>query len=413
MKIYHLADLHFGKSIYGLSMLDDQRYWTEQFLKLCKDNKPDAVMIAGDVYDRSAPSGDAVSLLDYMITELAEMDIPVLMIAGNHDSGQRLSFARSILNRQHIHIAGTVTKKMTSVRFDNPDGNGPVTFWLMPYTYPEQVSLILEDEEIHSYDQAIRKLIAAQDIDFNERNVILSHQNVTANGMEVERGGSESMVGGVGQIDYTAFDGFEYAALGHIHSSYLVGRKEVRYAGTPLCYHFEETRQKDKGLIQVILNEKGKDIEINPIAIEPLHRMRHLSGTKDEIYSLIQNDKNKGEYFGITITDQRITPEINTYLKSILSSRDSLLLELISTYTSFANHGASADAKAVKERALEDLFSDLYIAQSGGNPPSEEEYEVMKYIGELVRNQDAHLPMDEADVTKILNKASKTGGKNA
>ena len=113
MKIYHLADLHFGKSIYGLSMLDDQRYWTEQFLKLCKDNKPDAVMIAGDVYDRSAPSGDAVSLLDYMITELAEMDIPVLMIAGNHDSGQRLSFARSILNRQHIHIAGTVSKKMT------------------------------------------------------------------------------------------------------------------------------------------------------------------------------------------------------------------------------------------------------------------------------------------------------------
>ena len=192
MKIYHLADLHFGKSIYGLSMLDDQRYWADQFLHYCSENKPDAVVIAGDVYDRSAPSGDAVELLDYFLTKLAEMDIPVFIIAGNHDSGQRLSFGRSMLAKQKIHISGRVEKEIDHFTMDVPDGYGPVTFWMLPYTFPEQVSSVLKDEEIHTYDQAVRKLIEAQNIDLTQRNIILSHQNVTADGKEAERGGSES-----------------------------------------------------------------------------------------------------------------------------------------------------------------------------------------------------------------------------
>ena len=206
MKFFHLGDLHFGKSIYGLSMLDDQRYFVEHFLDCCKREAPDAIVIAGDVYDRSAPSGDAVELLDFMLTKLADMGIPVMLVAGNHDSGQRLSFGRSIFSKQNVHIAGTPQKVMEHVTFENPDGFGPISFWLLPYMYPEMISHIFEDEEIRTYEEALRHIIKVQHIDPAHRNIIISHQNVTANGKEAERGGSESMVGGVGQIDYTAYD---------------------------------------------------------------------------------------------------------------------------------------------------------------------------------------------------------------
>ncbi len=408
MKFYHLSDLHFGKSIYGLSMLDDQRYWVEQFVNVCKENLPDAIVIAGDVYDRAAPSGDAVELLDGMLTQLAEMDIPVMLIAGNHDSGQRLSFGHSILAKQNIHIAGTVKKELEHVTLE--DEYGPVTFWLLPYTYPDQVIQILGDEDIHTYDQAVRRLLEEQPIDLTQRNVIVSHQNVTANGIETERGGSETMVGGVGQVDYTAYDAFEYAALGHIHRAYPVGRKEVRFAGTPLCYHMNETTQADKGYTEVVLHAKGTETEIRQAGIKPLHTMRYLKDTRDAIYALLNADAGRDEYIGITITDERITPEINNYLKQLLSARGSILMELLSTYSAFSGEAVSAEKEAVETKALEELFADLYAEQRGGIPPEDDEYALMQYAGELVRNVDTHEPLDPKMVTKMVERALKIGG---
>ena len=408
MKIYHLADLHFGKSIYGLSMLDDQRYWVEQFIKVCRDDTPDAIVIAGDVYDRAAPSGDAVELLDYMLTELAEMNIPVMLIAGNHDSGQRLSFGRSLLAKQNIHIAGAAAKELEHVTLN--DEYGPVTFWLLPYTYPDQIAQILADEDCHTYEQAIRSLLKEQPVDLTQRNVIISHQNVTAGGVETERGGSETMVGGTGQVDYTAYDAFEYAALGHIHRAYPVGRKEVRFAGTPLCYHMNETRQADKGYTEVILHAKGEEPDIRQVGIKPLHKMRYIKDTKDAVYALLDNDTGKNEYIGITITDERITPEINHYLKQLLSARGSILMELLSTYSGFSGNAVSAQKDAVETKPLEDLFADLYKDQCGDIPPAEDEYELMQYAGELVRNSDAHEALDQKTIDKMVEKALKTGG---
>ncbi len=408
MKFYHVADLHFGKSIYGLSMLDDQQYWVNQFINYCKEDKPDAVVVAGDVYDRSNPSAEAVELLDDFLTRLSNMDIPVLMIAGNHDSGQKLSFAHQMLAKQNIHIAGTVKKEIKHVTLKDAYGN--ITFWLLPYTFPEQISTILENDELRTYDGAVKKLIDQQNIDFTQRNVMISHQNVVSNGKEIERGGSESMVGGVGQIDYTAFDGFDYVALGHIHSSYPVGRETVRYAGTPLCYHFKETRQAKKGFVEVIIKSKEEPVEINVKELKPLHKMRYLEGTKDEIYALLEKDNGRNEYLGITITNQRITPESMRYIKGMLESHDSLLLEMLSTYTSFSGIAASVDRESVENKSLEDLFSDLYQEQSDGTPPGDDEYAIMKYVGELVRNQDVHLPLDTKDIDKILKKAEALKG---
>lgn len=406
MRIYHLSDLHFGKSIYGLSMLDngDQRFWVDRFIDLCSREKPDAVVIAGDVYDRASPSGDAVELLDFMLTRLADMEIAVMLISGNHDSGQRISFGRSFLARQQIHIAGSVKKDMDHVSLK--DEYGEVVFWLMPYLFPDQVSRLLEDEEIRTYDQAVKSLLACQDIDWDKRNVLIAHQNVIAHGKEAERGGSESMVGGVGQVDYDSFDGFEYVALGHIHSSYSVGRPEVKYAGTPLCYHLAETRQKDKGPVLVELKDKGDKTAISTVAIKPLHKMRFFKGKKQEVMDLLEKDKGRNEYVGITLSDERITPETDRYFRGMLEKRDSILVELISTYSSF-NGTAANSATEISQKALEDLFSDLYKEQSGGNPPDEDEYDLMHYVAEIVRNQDCKEAIRQSDVDKIIANARK------
>ena len=410
MKLYHLADLHLGKTIYGTSMLEDQRDWIDKFLALCRKEQPDAVVAAGDIYDRSAPSGEAVVLLDHMLTELADQQIPVLLIAGNHDSGQRLSFGHSLFSKQNIHIAGTVRRELEHVVFQDPDGNGPVVIWMLPYVFPEQVSLLLEDDTIHTYEDAVRTLISLQDIDPAVRNVIISHQNVTADGKEAQRGGSETMVGGLGQIDYSVYALFDYVALGHIHSAYPVGRAQVRYAGTPLCYHFAETRQKDKGVTEVILPAKGENLQIRQIPIEPLHRMRLYEGTKEEVYAQLLKETGRNEYVGITLTDQRITPEISAYISGLLETRECLKMELVSSYSAFSGSASAADREKVQEMPLEDLFASFYEEMRGGTPPDEAEYELLQYIGELTCHADLSEPVSQKDLQRILDHAGKIGG---
>ena len=218
------------------------------------------------------------------------------------------------------------------------------------------------------------------------------------------------MVGGVGQVDYTAYDDFEYAALGHIHSAYSVGRKEVRFNGTPICYHMNETRQELKGYTEVVLNAKGEEVEIRQVGIDPLHKMRYLRGTKEGVYELLEDDRGREEYIGITIIDERITPEINNYLKQLLTSRGSILMELLSTYSAFSGESASAEKEAVETKSLEDLFADLYVDQRGGIPPEDNEYALMQYAGELVRNMDTHEPLPAETVTKMVERALKIGG---
>lgn len=388
MKFLHLADLHLGKSIHGVSLLEsgDQRAWVDGFLELAGELRPDAVLIAGDIYDRSSPPGNAVALLDYMLTALAEMGVPVLMAAGNHDSGQRLAFGGSLLAKQKVHISGVLSRELAHVTLEDPDG--PVTFWLMPYVFPALAARKLSDGDIHDYDTAVRKLLARQDIDFSRRNVLIAHQNVTADGKEVLRGGSESMVGGVGQVDYRAFDGFDYVALGHIHSSYPVGRENVRYAGSPLCYHFEETRQPAKGPLFVELGPKGSAPQVSVRTIPPLHPLRKITGTYEEVREAELKNTARGEYLSILLTDTRITQEISAFLRSLTESRGSVLMELLSEYRPFGETQTVPAAGAAAEKAVEELFVDFYADRCGGQMPGREEQALLQFAGEQVRNGD-------------------------
>ena len=411
MLLFHIADIHLGKSINGMPLTEDQRYWIGKFLEKCDEKRPDAVLIAGDVYDRVNPVSDAVELLDCLLSGLDNRGIPVFMIAGNHDSGPKLQFARSILAKSNIHIAGKPSKEVMHYTMDDPDGMGPVTFWLVPYIFPEVISNIFEDDSIKNYNDAMIKLLSAQDIDSSHRNVILAHQNVVFNGEEIGRGGSESMAGGIGPVEYSVFDAFDYVALGHIHSGLHVGRNAVRYAGTPLCYHFDETRYPNKGIVEVTLGKKGDEIKPSVITIEPLHKMHFISGTKEEVLDEVENRVGNGEYAGINLTDSRFTSEFSDYLRTVITGRGGVLLETLSTFNEFSNSGAAATSKEVRDKPVENLFADFYKSQTADKDPSEDELEIMQFLGELVRNNKEATVEESAQ--KLLDKLGNDKEDNA
>ncbi len=401
MRFLHLADLHLGKSIYGTSLIDsgDQQAWVERFLACVRQRRPDAVVVAGDVYDRSLPPGRAAQLLSRMVTELAGMHIPILMTAGNHDSIYHLSFLSPLLEAREVYISRPLEQSPELVHVTLEDAFGPVTFWMMPYVYPAMVSQVLGDEEIRDYDTAVRKILAAQPIDFTRRNVLIAHQNVTADGLEAERGGSESMVGGVGQVDYTAFDGFDYVALGHIHSSYAVGRETVRYAGSPLAYHFNETRQPAKGPLEVTIGEKGGEICIQRQEIEPLHRLREIRGTYADIRQQASEHPWENEYLKIVVTDQRITPPVSDYLHETARAHGSILMELTSEYTSFTGDAFFAHSKDMQEKPVETLFADFYRERNNDIEAEDPDLALMRLVGEITR--DAEISQEEPDESAL------------
>ena len=411
MRFLHLADLHLGKSLHGMSLIEsgDQNAWADGFLELARSVRPDAVLIAGDVYDRGSPSGDAVELLSKILTALASGEIPVLLTAGNHDSVQRLAFARKLLARQKLYISGSLIENRELCHVTLEDEYGPVTFWLMPYVYPALVAQALGDESLRDYDGAVRALLQAQPLDFAQRNVLIAHQYVTANGTEGLRGGSESMVGGLGQIDYSAFDGFDYVALGHIHAAYSVGRPAVRYAGSPLCYHFDETRQTRKGPVLVELGAKGGELRTETLYIPPLHPLRELKGSYEDLCREELAQERKGEFLRVVLTDRRVSPETAEFFRSLCRLRGSQLMELCSEFEPGGSFSAGA-AEAIREKSVEELFADFYAERSGGTAPDERDWELLSYAGELMRHAEQHLPPDSAAVTKLLDRLAEQEG---
>ena len=411
MRFLHLADLHLGKTIYGTSLTDsgDQQVWVEHFLEKSRDLKPDALVIAGDVYDRSQPPGKAVALLSTLVSELAEAGIPVMMTAGNHDSIRHLSFLSPLLAKQQVFISKPLGPSAELTHVTLEDEYGPVTFWLLPYVYPAMIAQVLEDEGIRDYDTAVRRILAEQPVDYSCRNVLIAHQNVTANGQEAARGGSESMVGGVGQVDYSVFDSFDYVALGHIHSSYPVGRESIRYAGSPLAYHFNETKQPEKGPLLVTLPEKGRDPVIERQTIEPLHRMREIRDDYEKIRAAMVGSPWKNEYLKIILKDTRVTPEISDFLHETARAHGSEVMELTSEYRTFTGDAEWSGSGDVHERPVEELFAGFYTDRNNGVEPDEQDLALMSFVGEMTRETRGQEKPDEEDFRKILDFVLKQG----
>jgi exonuclease SbcD len=387
MRFFHLGDLHFGKSVHNVLMAEqDQPYWTEQFLKAVDDYDPDAVVIAGDVYDRRVPSQEAVELLDHLLTELGERRVPVLMIAGNHDSGARLGFASRLLQEQGVYIAGTVEKTISHVTLQ--DEFGAVNFWLMPYLFPKAVAAVLEREDIKSYEDAVRGLLAEQDVDFTQRNVLVAHQFVTAGGAQPEHSNSETMVGNVGQVDASAFDGFDYVALGHIHNAQKIGRDTIRYAGCPLYYDFSEVNRW-KGLTLVELGEKGT-VEMQKVELPLLHTMRRERGTLEEVLERGRTLSHAGEYIQVILTDSVAQPRTMEQLRAVYGDS---LMDVEREVIQRENQNQESSPRSGTEYTLEQLFERFYQSQTG-ELLDQAQLELVRYAAEQQSRHGGEFVLD-------------------
>lgn len=298
MKFIHLSDLHLGKRVNEFSMIEDQRYILQEILQITEQEKPDGVLVAGDVYDRTVPPVEAVELLGDFLKGLAALECKVIIISGNHDSPERLSFASSLIAKSGIYISPVYDGNIVPVSFR--DEFGTVRVYPLPFVKPVSVRGVYPEEKIESYSDAVRVAVEHLGLDESARNILVTHQFVTgAQTCESE----EISVGGTEQIDGSVFDGFDYVALGHIHGSQRVGRDTVRYCGTPLKYSFSESGHH-KSLTVVEVYEKG-NVQIRTVPLKPLHDLRRLRGSYEE---LTARDSYLGtavdDYLHITLTDE-------------------------------------------------------------------------------------------------------------
>ena len=362
MKFLHLSDLHIGKRVNEVSMLDDQAYILNQILDIADAEQPDAVLIAGDIYDRSIPSNEAVTLLDDFLVKLAKRRLPVLMISGNHDSPERLSFGSRLLNANEIYISPVYDGDIQPVTLT--DDHGPIHFWLLPFIKPAHVRHYFPDEPIESYTDACRTVIAHMHIDPIERNVLITHQFVTG---AVTCESEELSVGGADNVDASIFDIFDYVALGHIHGPQNIGSNRIRYCGTPLKYSFSES-DHHKSVTVVTINEKGT----LHIQLQPLLPRRDLRQIRGSFAALTNKSSYEGtaldDYLHIILTDEEDVPEAIGKLRLIYPNIMKLSYDNTRTRTD-RTIDAAAD---VQRKAPLELFEELYEMQNN-QPMSEEQ----------------------------------------
>ena len=280
MKLLHLADLHIGKRVYEYSMLEEQKAALTQAFRMAVERKVDAVLIAGDVYDKNIPTIEVVKLFDTFLTALKQKDIPTFIISGNHDSAERLSFGRHLFENSRIYLSGTYEEEIFKKTLC--DEFGEVDIYLLPFLKPQQIEVTEGEEKPQDYTEAIKLVLYRLNINKNNRNVLLAHQFVGGGSTEPFRADSETQsVGGVDMVDYRVFDDFDYVALGHLHGAQHVGRETVRYAGSPVKYSFSEARQ-EKSATLITLAEKN-NISIEKLPFHPVHDMREIKGTLTQL----------------------------------------------------------------------------------------------------------------------------------
>lgn len=305
MRFMHTADWHIGKIINEFSMIEDQRYILDKILEIIKQQKVDALVIAGDIYDRAIPPTEAVELLNrFLCKAINDIGIKVLIISGNHDSGERLSFGNSIFTDKGLYIEGIISTEPNCIKIN--DEFGVVNFHLVPYAHPAEIRKLYQDDSIKSYDDA-NKAIVNKIIDLSskdERHILVGHGYVTGDSIELEESESERplSIGGTDYIDYKIYNFFNYVALGHLHGRQKVGSDKIRYSGSLLKYSFSEVNHK-KGVTIVDIDKEG-NIQTEHIEIKPKRDLRTIKGPLDELIKVGYDDVDKDDYIQAILTDE-------------------------------------------------------------------------------------------------------------
>ena len=371
MKLIHLSDLHLGKRVNEFSMLEDQEYILTKIINIIDEQKPDGVIIAGDVYDKSVPSAEAVELFDDFLVRLAKRNLKVFVISGNHDSAERIAFGGRLMDKSGIYMSPVFGGKVEPITLK--DDFGDVNIYMLPFIKPSNVRRFYPENEIVTYTDAVKTVIDNMEIDTSKRNVLVTHQFVTG---AVRSESEDISVGGTDNIDASVFECFDYVALGHIHRSQKCGGGEyIRYSGTPLKYSFSEAKD-NKTITVVELNAKG-NITLDFVPLVPKRDMVEIKGTYDELTlkSFYENTTYQDDYIHITLTDEEDIPDVLTKLRVIYKNIMKLDYDNKRTRTMNEISGAGD----VKEKTPFEHFSEFYELQNG-QPLSEEQTEFVSDI---------------------------------
>lgn len=363
MKFLHIADLHLGKTLNDVSFLEDQVNVLEQILSIAADEKADAVLIAGDVYQKASPTGEAMAVFDQFITRLSAMNVKVFMISGNHDSSQRISYFSSLVREKGVYISerfeGTLQK------IDLSDEYGPLTVHLLPFLKPSQVRRWLPGEKIATYQEAVEAVLRHSSIDPRRRNVLVCHQFIT--GSET-CDSEEKAVGGLDNIDASVFQDFDYVALGHIHKPQRMTRDTLRYAGSPLKYSFSEVSHKKSAAVAHLM-EKG-EISVKTVPLSPMHDMRLVEGMLEELLRMPYSE----DYIWATVRDELVPPDARLSLTTVFPN---LMKFSVSNSRTKTDMDVLAH-ESMERKSVDELFVDFYRLQNNDQPPGEMHMKVLQ-----------------------------------
>ncbi len=378
MKFIHLSDLHLGKRVNEYSMLEDQKYILDQIMCIIEQEMPRALLIAGDVYDKSVPSAEAVGLFDEFLTRLSDRAVDVFVISGNHDSPERMAFGARLLSHRGVHISPVWDGEVRPISME--DEHGTVRVYLLPFLKPAHVRRYFEGE-IETYTDAMRTAISQMEIDTSVRNVLLTHQFVTG----AERSESEEIsVGGTDNVSVEVFRDFDYVALGHIHRPQNCTSERVRYCGTPLKYSFSEARDQ-KSVTVAELGVKG-ELTVRTVPLIPLRDMVELRGTYDELMSrsYYEGTTYPSDYVHITLADEQDIPDAIGRLRTVYPYL--MKLDYDNTRTRRAAH-IEGDAEVESKSPLQ-LFSDFYELQNN-QPMTQEQSNFLQQLMQQIWEEQA------------------------
>ena len=362
MRFLHISDLHLGKRVYEYSMLEEQRNALWQVLSVVDEKNVDGIFIAGDIYDKTIPTIEAVELFDSFLVELSKRDIDVFIISGNHDSPERVGFGAELFRSKRIYISKAYEGEIEYV--DMKDSYGQIRIHLVPFLKPANIRRYYPEEEITDYNSAVRVVVNHMDVAKEARNIVLVHQFITG---AIRSESEESFLGGMDNVEYDLFDDFDYVALGHIHKSQAMGRQQVRYSGALVKYALDEINQV-KSMTYVEMGDKN-DIQIETIPVKPIHDMRRIEGTYMELTDRSKYiDTKVDDYLHVVLKDEEDVPDALRKLRVIYPNI--LKLEYDNTRTRHRN--SVIEKEAVRKKEPIEYIEELFFMQNNTEMTAEQ-----------------------------------------